>query len=208
MFGKQSQFQVINNAIDVQKYQFNEEKREEIRTKYFWQDKFVIGCVGRFDYQKNQEFLIPVLEKVLKERENAILVFAGAGNTMNMVKELAKERKVEKSIVFLGSVDNVFEFYNAFDLFVLPSRFEGLCFVAIEAQANGLECVLSDQVTKETKICANTNFLSLDEKKWTNEIIGATGKRNIKNAEQIKMAGYSIVNEAKKLQEFYLKKGQ
>ena len=208
LFGKQSQFQVINNAIDVQKYQFNEEKREEIRTKYFLQDKFVIGCVGRFDYQKNQEFLIPVLEKVLKEKENAILVFLGEGNTMKMVNELAKERKVEKNIVFLGAVNNVFEFYNAFDLFVLPSRFEGLCFVAIEAQTNGLECILSDQVTRETKICTNTNFLSLEEKKWANEIIRATGERNICNAEQIKKAGYSIVNEARKLQEFYLKKGQ
>lgn len=208
LFGKQSKFQVINNAIDIKKYQFNKKKREEIRASCFWQDKFVIGCVGRFDYQKNQEFLIPILEKVLKEREDAILIFAGSGDTMKMVDELAKERKVEKSIVFLGSVDNVFELYNAFDLFVLPSRFEGLCFVAIEAQANGLECILSDQVTRETKICANTHFISLDEKKWVEKIIRATGKRNINNAEQIKKAGYSIVDEAQKLQEFYWKKGQ
>ena len=124
------------------------------------------------------------------------------------MKKLVYNKKLDAEVCFLGSIDNVHEIYNAFDLFVLPSRFEGLCFVAIEAQTNGLQCILSDQVTKETKICRNTEFLSLNTELWTNEICKATGERNEDNSEFVKEAGYSIIDEAMKLQKFYLKKGK
>lgn len=208
LYGAEKKFTVINNAIEIKKFQFDIQKRINVREKYAWENKFVVGCVGRFDYQKNQEFLIPVLKSVLEKRPETILVFVGDGNTKETVKKLVYNNELDAEVCFLGSIDNVHEIYNAFDLFVLPSRFEGLCFVAIEAQTNGLQCILSDQVTKETKICVNTELLSLNTESWTNEICRATGERNEDNPKLVKEAGYSIIDEAMKLQKFYLKKGK
>lgn len=207
LFGQNAKFRVINNAIDVNKYRFDVGIRDKIRREYGWEQKYVIGHVGRFDYQKNQEFLVPVLKHVKEECDNAVLVFIGEGDTMSAVKELVHKNNLDQSVVFLGARDNVNEFYNAFDIFVLPSRFEGLCFVAIEAQTNGLVCILSDQITKETIICKNVTAISLSNmEEWANLVCNHRFLREANNVNLVKEAGYSISDEAKKLQAYYMKR--
>lgn len=203
LFGKETKFKIVNNAIELERFQYNDEIRKRIRRENNWDDKFVIGHVGRFDYQKNQEYLIPLLKELLNKKPNALLVFIGNGDTEQTVKQLAVENKVEDHIVFLGSRDDVYEFYNAFDVFVLPSRFEGLGIVAIEAQLNGVPSILSDEIPKIVKINNNVVFLSLNKRDaWIEEICASKIRED--GMPRIQEAGYDIVSAAKKLEDDYL----
>ena len=206
LFGTNAKFKVINNAIDIDKYKFSEKKREAIRKQYGWNNKYVIGHVGRFDYQKNQEFLIPVLKQIRQECKNTVLVFVGEGKTMQFVKESVHKNELDQSVEFLGSRDNVNEIYNAFDVFVLPSRFEGLGIVAVEAETNGLPCLLSDQIPSDVKICDNVTMLSIQNSEcWARMLEKKVYKRNPDNFREIEKAGYSLCDEAEKLQDLYIK---
>lgn len=205
LFGNDD-FIVINNAIDIDKFVFNKEKRLELRNKYNLKDYFVIGHVGRFDYQKNQEFLIYVLEKLKKERTKVKLVFIGAGDTQNSIRQLAEQKKVDKDILFMGSRNDVNELYNMFDVFAFPSRFEGLGIAAIEAETNGLHCLLSDCIPKEVAISKEVYFLRItDEDEWAKQLLNEDGKRVESGKQAAVNHGYDIVTEADKLQQLYIK---
>ena len=209
LFGKKTSFEVINNAIDVEKFSFSEITRERIRKEFGFDCRYVIGHVGRFDYQKNQEFLIAVMKEVIITRPDALLVFIGEGATMPRIHDMVDENGLKDNVLFLGSRANINDFYNAFDAFVLPSRFEGLSFVAIEAQANGLPCLLSSQVTAEIAICQNVQFLNITEPfAWAEAICKCDIIRNSNAINNIKSAGYSIQVEAAKLQQFYIERGR
>lgn len=208
LFGNNAKFRVIKNAIDIDKFKFSKAKRKAIRNQYGWNDKYVIGHVGRFDYQKNQEFLIPILEQVRKLRKNAVLAFIGDGQMMSAVKEYAHKNGVDQNVFFLGSKDNVYEIYNAFDVFVLPSRFEGLGIVAIEAETNGLPCILSDKIPDDVKICDNVAMIPIQNRlRWVQMLVAENQTRNLDNYKKIQAAGYSICDEAKELQNLYIRMG-
>ena len=144
-----------------------------------------------------------ILKKVLKKKPNALLVFIGSGDTELMVKQLAVENKVEDHIVFLGTRDDVNNFYSAFDCFVLPSRFEGLGIVAVEAQVNGVPSVLSDEIPDIVKINNNVVFVPLNKREvWIEEIcISKLREDGIVRARE---AGYDILSAAEKLEEEYM----
>jgi glycosyltransferase involved in cell wall biosynthesis len=204
MFGNGTKYTVINNAIDIDKFKFNQIKRDKIRKELDCNDKFVIGHVGRFDYQKNQEFIISLLPRLQAFRNNLQVVFVGEGESLERIKDLARDNNVEDICIFLGSRSDVSDLYNAFDVFVLPSRFEGLGIVAIEAQANGLSCYVSDNLPTDVKICPNLSMISLlDEEEWVRQITSCEGKRISSNYEEIERAGYSIEKKAIELQAFY-----
>jgi glycosyltransferase involved in cell wall biosynthesis len=204
MFGRDTKYEVINNAIDIDKFKFNQIKRDKIRKELGCSDKFVVGHVGRFDYQKNQEFIISLLPRLQAFRNNLQVVFVGEGEDLERIKALANDNNVEDICIFLGSRSDVSDLYNAFDAFVLPSRFEGLGIVAIEAQANGLSCFVSDNLPIDVKICPNLNMISLlDEEEWVRQINLCDGKRRLSNFEELERAGYSIEKKAVKLQSFY-----
>lgn len=203
LFGKNSKFKIINNAIELERFQYNDEIRNHIRKENNWEDKFIIGHIGRFDYQKNQEYLIPILKEVLLNKSNALLMFIGSGDTKPMVKQLVEKNKVEGNVVFLESRDDVNKFYNIFDCFVLPSRFEGLGIVAVEAQVNGVPCILSDKIPSIVKINNNTIFVPLDNKKmWIEEICAPKTRKE--GIDEARAAGYDILSAAKQLKEEYL----
>lgn len=207
LFGNDSEFRILNNAIEVDRFTFEVEKRENIRKQFGWEDKFVIGHVGRFDYQKNQEFLITILPEILLKRPNIQMVFIGTGEDIGKIKALAKKTEVLNICTFLENRADVADLYNAFDIFVLPSRFEGLAVVAIEAQTNGLTCLFSDNITEEVVICDNVHMLSLNHrKKWIDFLVHYQGERNINNINKIKEAGYSIQEKAKELELYYVEK--
>ena len=204
LFGE-NRFLLIPNAVEVDKYLFNKGAREAYRTQYGWEDEFVIGHVGRFDYQKNQEFIIDILPEVIKKRNNVRVVFVGDGNNLNGIKDRAVSLGVQDRCSFMGSREDVAELYSAFDLFVLPSRFEGLGIVAVEAQINGLPCILSDAVPEEARICKKTYMLSLtDRVSWIDHITNDDQTRNDAAYTKAMAAKYDISIEAKTLEEYYV----
>ena len=131
LFGKKvverKELNVINNAIDLKKFEFNENTREDLRKELgIKEDVLVIGHVGRFMKQKNHEFLIDVFEKAIKQDDNIYLILVGQGPLEDKIKEMAKEKGIEDKILFLGQRNDVNKLYQAMDIFVLPSLYEGL----------------------------------------------------------------------------------
>lgn len=156
-------FKILNNAINLNKYKFNSRIRDRIRKKYnIGSGTTVIGNVGRFSNQKNQKFVVDVFSEYHKINKNSMLLFIGEGIQKNSIIDKVKKLKIEDSVLFLGQIKNVHEVLQAMDIFLQPSLFEGLSLAAVEAQASGLPCVLSDTVSKETKIIPNVSFISLN----------------------------------------------
>ena len=152
---------IMKNAIDAKKFTFDSEKRKKLRKELMLEDNFVVGNVARFSYQKNQEFLIDVFLKIKKYKDNAVLLLVGRGETENAIKQRAEELGLSESVLFLGVRNDVQDLLNVMDVFVLPSRFEGLPVTLVEIQANGLPAVVSDVVTKEMSVSDSITFLSL-----------------------------------------------
>lgn len=211
-FGKQivndKKYLVINNAIEVEKFVYNENLRNEIRKKMNLENKFVIGNVGRFMEQKNHKFILQIFKKILTVIPNASLMLIGDGELLENIKNKAKELQINESILFLGNIENVNEMYQAMDVFLLPSLFEGLPVVGVEAQAAGLKCLFSDTITKEVAITENIKYLSLEKdsiEKWVDEIIKNRTYERKDTSLEIKKAGYSIKEEAQKIEDRYMK---
>ncbi len=206
MYGKvQKNVILINNAIDLSIFKTDNKVRNKIRKKLKVEDKFVIGHVGRFCYQKNQEFLIDMYYELQKEVHNTKLLLIGTGDLESEIKKKVINLKLNDKVIFFGTTDKVNEYFNAMDLFVLPSRFEGLGIVAIEAQAIGLPCLLSNKVPNEAKITNITEFLPFDKDIWKKKIINIMNKDiKIKNrkAEIIK-AGYDLETEIKRIEKYF-----
>ena len=211
LFGKNNPFILIKNAIETEKFEFNSQKRLELRKKYNIEDKLVIGNVGRFDYQKNHIYLINVFEKIYKKNNDTVLFLIGEGHLKeNIIKETLN-KSYYKNIIFAGNKENINDFYNCFDVYCQPSNFEGLGIVLIEAQINGLKCFASNNIPKETNLFGTNTYLKIDLKSvevWASSIINYfENKKNVRNlirSEDIDSSQYSIQKESKKLEEIYL----
>lgn len=208
-FGKSdandNNFVYVRNAIDTSVFKFNMEKRNEIRKKYNLDNAFVIGHVGRFMQQKNHKYLIKIFYEVLKNHKNARLVLLGDGRLLSKIKKYSKKLRVYEKIIFLGNVTNVNEWYQAFDIFVMPSFWEGLPVVGIEAQCAGLKCIFSDKITKEVKVTDNVQFFSLKNKptEWSKQILKNLDYKRIDCSIIVKENSYDIKNETIKLEKLY-----
>lgn len=199
---------LLNNAIDLDKFKYNESlrknKRKELGIK---DDTLVIGHIGRFVAQKNHDFLIDIFNEIHKKNNNSILLLAGQGPLMEDIKNKVKELNLEDSVKFLGQRNDANELYQAFDVFLLPSLYEGLPVVGVEAQAAGLLCYLSDDMTKETKVLDITKFMSLNNtpEEWANNILDDVKKyKRIDTSKEMTAKNFNIKEEAKKLEEYYL----
>ena len=197
----------IRNAIDLEDYIFNKDIRTETRKEFGIQDYFVIGHVGRFDYQKNHLYLIDVFSKFLKNQPNSKLILVGDGHLRNEITNKIVDLNIEENVILLGIRKDINKIINAFDVFLLPSHFEGLPLVLIEAQANGLNCIVSSNIAHEVNISGNVKFLPINHEvsNWVNTILSNRENydRNV-DLNNFISAGYSIKNEAIKLQELYL----
>lgn len=207
MFGD-SKYRVLNNAIDTKKYGYNIEIRNKKRKELGISNEFVIGNVGRFHVQKNQLFLIEIVKELISINSNIRLLLVGSGEMENVIKDKIAEEKLNKNVIILSNRADVNELYQAMDMFVLPSLYEGLPVSGIEAQTAGLPCVFSDVITPKADITGNVKFISLEENplNWAKEMqkIYKNFLRKDVN-EKIKKAGYDANLEAKKLQELYIK---
>lgn len=200
---------LLNNAILLEEFRYNEKIRKIKRAELNISDKkLVIGHIGRFVKQKNHTFLIDIFNEIHKQKPDSILLLAGQGPLQDEIKQKVKDLQIDDSVKFLGQRNDVNELYQAFDVFLLPSLYEGLPVVGVEAQASGLLCVLSDDMTKETKMLSSTLFMSLSEadKVWAKKIINEYEKFERKNTEnEISKNGFNIKQEVNKLAELYIK---
>lgn len=203
LYGNHS-FEVIPNAIDVQKFTYSPQLSKDLRKELNLENKFVIGHVGRFDYQKNHDFLLKVFVEVVNEREDVHLVLIGKGELEEVIKKQADQLGILDKISFLGESSNVNKLINVFDVGVFPSLFEGLGIVVIEMQANGLSVICSREIPTAVKFSKNIQFLGLEESKehWSQAILNA-GKRNNEAVEKIIAAGYNLSDMVNKLTETY-----
>ena len=204
----ENDYVLIPNAIKISNFVFNELTREKIRRESGLAGKHVIGHVGRFMAQKNHMFLLDVFAEVHKLDEKAQLVLLGDGELMEVVKQKAEKLSLENNITFVGNVGNANEWYQAFDVFMLPSIWEGLPVVGVEAQAADLQCIFSDNVTKEIGLSDKASFLSLhaDMSSWVSEIRQKMQMTQRVNQESVITENhYNIEKEAVLLQERYLK---
>ena len=165
---KKRDFTVINNAIDYEKYVFSLSKREKIRNEYNLIDKKVVGYVGRIVQQKNVLFLTDVCEKLPNEY---VFLIIGTGNMKESLLDEVRKKRLTSRFIFVDECTNVDAFYSAMDYFVLPSFYEGLPVVGVEAQANGLPCFFSNRITKEVVISSNSFILDIESANlWANSI--------------------------------------
>lgn len=197
---------IVNNALDLKKYAFNSRKREMLRKELGFTDEFVIGHVGRFMFQKNHEFLIDVFVKAYKKNPHMVLLLIGDGPLRSAMEEKVKKLGLTDHVNFLGLRNDVQNLYNVMDIFVLPSHYEGLPVVGVEAQENGLPCLFSTKVTKETHLTHSAQFLDLEAgaSTWAEEIISIKCERNKKAGDELRQAGFEINKEAEKLAKFYI----
>ena len=202
---------VMKNAIEPSKFKFDEASRLKWRERFSaTADTLVLGNVARFTRQKNHEQILTAFSEVQRKQSNSMLILAGVGQLEDQTKALAKELGIESKIRFMGSRDDVNEIINAFDVFLMPSRYEGLGIVLIEAQANGLPCVISaDVIPEEADVRAGlVTRVSLDDPAsvWADAVTSVAGKRLDPELAQeaVKKAGYDINEVAAELQEFYL----
>ncbi len=170
---RNDKFTLIPNAVEATKFYYDESVRNEVRKELKISNQtFVIGHVGRISYPKNHRFLINIFKEFHAINKDSILLIIGTGDMEEEIKKYAKESGVNDNIEFLGNRNDTERFYQAFDVFILPSLFEGVPLVGVEAQFADLPCFFSDKVPTEVVFSDKTNFMSLNQsaKEWAREI--------------------------------------
>lgn len=158
----QGEVKIIHNAIDVEKFKFDEVARKKLRKEFGIKDStVVIGHVGRFVQQKNHAFLVDVFKEYHKKNPDSKLLLVGSGPLEDEIKKKVEKFDLKDSVLFLGQRDDINKLYSVMDIFCLPSLYEGLPVVGVEAQAAGLPCVFSNKITKNIVLCDNTQMLSI-----------------------------------------------
>lgn len=198
---------VISNAIDSSRFDFNEGKREKVRADLGVSDKHVIGHVGRMTDVKNHLFLIDIFSEICTIDKNAHLLLVGDGELRVQIEKKIFDKQLTDKVSIIGNVLNTEDYYQAMDVFVFPSKWEGLGIAVVEAQTSGLPCVVSDSVPKEVDIGAGlvTFFeLSTGPKNWACGIKELYAVTRFKQAANTKATGYDIKKNALWMQDFYL----
>ena len=200
---KRNPFYVIKNAIDSEKFIFNANVREKMKSNLDLCDNFVVGTVGRITSQKNPFFIIDIFNEIKKMLPNAKLLYIGEGPLYTDIRKYIKKLSLQDSVIFLSNRKDVNKLYQAMDVFLLPSLYEGLPVVGIEAQCSDLLTLVSDTITPELKIIDSTQFLSLNQNPqiWALRAVESKRRRNVLSF--ISQSGYNIINEASRLIEIY-----
>ena len=207
-----NRYLVVNNAIDIDKFKYNEDIRNKYRKELNIENKIVIGNVGRLHFQKNQSFAIDIYNKLQKNNNNVIMLIIGQGEDYDKLKSKVDSLNLQDKVIFLGVRNDIPELMQAMDIFLFPSVFEGLGLVLIESQASGLLTYASSNVIPDLVKMDDERFkfISLNDKpsEWAKIIIKDFPKiRDRKsNDECIKKAGYDINTEIKKIEKYFNRK--
>ena len=190
------EYKVIKNAIDFDKFKFDKQSRENMREEFKYSNKdIVIGNVGRFNEQKNQKFLISIFEELYKISKNYKLLLIGEGPTKKNIIEEIKGKEYANNILILSKRDDIDKIMQGLDAFVLPSLYEGLPLVGIEAQSSGLKCFFSSNITDELKITPNSIYIDAKKtsEEWARIIHSSLLKESDRNVSNyIKTSGFDI----------------
>ena len=194
MFGKKNlnKIKIIPNAINLERFKYDDTLRRKLRAKYQLDDYFVVGHVGRLTHVKNQKFLINMLAEAVNQGLSYKLLLVGDGEDKQMLWQEAESLNVLDKIIFYGKSDRPEDLLNCMDCFVMPSLVEGFPITLVEAQANGLPCVVSNTVTNEVNVSGYIKFLSIEEKKklWIENINHMCHRYQC--ADLLKQKGYDV----------------
>lgn len=204
----QGEVKVINNAVDTKGFAFSPAKREQARKDLGLTDEFIIGNVARLSYQKNHPFMLEIFAEISKREERSRLMLIGAGELEEEVRNKIAELHLEDKVLMLGERDDIPELMQAMDVFLLPSLYEGLPIVGVEAQAAGLPCFFADTITSRAKVIDAVEFMSLNQTagEWAERILkyqSWSGRTD--TSAVLKQNGYDLETEVKKLQQIYEK---
>lgn len=209
---KQPNYRMIPNGVDLKRFAFHEEKRRQMRNQLkITEDTFVVGHIGRITVPKNHQFLVELFAAYHKENPKSRLLLVGDGELFEAVQQQCTQLGIREAVIMVGSRTNTEDYYQAMDLFVFPSLWEGLPVSVVEAQANGLICLLSDVITRDVDLTDQVKYLSLNEKsRWINEIATACPRPRTaaspENMKKLQPFDASVV--AKQLQDFYLEQNE
>ena len=199
---------VFKTVINTRFNDYNPELREKTRKEFGWENNIVVGHIGRLTPQKNSVHLIEIFASVVKKEPRSVLCLIGDGELKNEVMAKIEELGIEKHVNYLGRREDIQKFYNAMDCFLLPSLYEGLPVVGLEAECCGLPMFFSANISREANACELGRFIELKESEdyWADEILKAI-KTNISErkgrVEELCVAGFDSANEANRLQKYY-----
>ena len=204
---RQGRVKIIHNAVDAGRFTYNPQKRNEVRDRLGLSEQLVIGHVGRFDYQKNHSFLIDIFAKLCEFRQDAVLILLGEGSGMENIREKCRALGIAEKVKFLGNQKRPEDYYQAMDIFLLPSFFEGLPGVLVEAQAAGLRCFVSDTVTREAKATELVTYLSIERPAgdWAKIIAASASYKRCDTCQMMRDAGFDVATQAAAYRLFYQK---
>lgn len=175
-----SKNKIINNGIDIEKFKFNEQVRQEYRNKFKLKDEKVLLQIGRLSNEKNQTFSIKLLKQLKKKNGNYKLVIVGNGKTKQQLEQDIKNMNLQNDVIFLEKRDDINNLMSMSDILLFPSLYEGFGMVAIEAQANSLYVLASENIVKEVKITNRIDFLNLDNTQaWIEKVEDISGREII-----------------------------
>ncbi|MGD9994148.1 MAG: glycosyltransferase family 1 protein [Salinivirgaceae bacterium] len=206
LYGSKRDFLVINNAIDIQKFVFDENTRQSKRNELGLEGKFVIGHIGTFTKPKNHNFLIDIFKEVFEKNNKAILLLIGRGELQVEIQKKVKELGLFENVIFAGVRSDISELLQAMDVFVFPSLFEGIPVTLIESQASGIFSILSSNISDEVKVTDSVEFISLSKSPqyWADKLlkIGEIDYRVV-NSQRLKDGGYDIHEVTNIIMKFY-----
>ena len=210
VFGKkrmdEGRVRIIYNAIDAGKFTYHPEKRKLMRKELAAEGKLVLGHVGRFSAPKNHTYLIDIFASLCDMREDVMLVLLGDGPGRAAIVEKCKELGIGEKVLFMGNCKHPEDYYQAFDIFLLPSLYEGLPGVLVEAQAAGLRCLVSDKVTREARATDLVTYMDIGKPAsvWADEILTRADYDRRDTYREIAEAGLDIKKQAEAYRYFYL----
>lgn len=201
-----SDYKIVNNGIDTHRFAYSDVKRKKIRQEFSIEDRFTVCHVGMFAPVKNHTFLIDCFNEVLKKRPDSVLILVGEGAQKDFVEKKVEELGIADKVIFTGRRYDTEAIMSASDVFVLPSLFEGLPIVLVEAQSEGLPCIVSDVVTKEAKLCNEMQFLSLNEsaEEWANKILSIDKVPDRNTASKVVAdSGFDMMQTVEQIENLY-----
>ncbi len=210
LFGEQiprKRIKIMKNAIETERFRFNAQKRAEMRRKLGLEDALVLGTVGRLSYQKNPFFLLELFARFHKKNPDSKLLMVGDGELRGELEDQIERGGLKQDVLLLGWKTNVESYLQAMDIFLFPSHFEGLGIAAVEAEASGLPCVVSDQVPEDIVFTENICRVPLRISEWENALEYLAGRSidRRKGTDIVRSAGYDIQQQAKIMEQLYKK---
>lgn len=201
---------VFHNAIDTNHFQFDKLKRDAMRSRLRISDRIVVGHVGRFNEQKNHVFLLRVFQNIVIKEPNAVLLLVGDGTLRENIETYITKHDLGENVILAGIQSDVSPYYQAMDVFLFPSLYEGLPVTLVEAQTTGLPCVISDMVPCESILAPDlvtVQHLNWSTEQWADHVLMRLKEHRADHSQVIKSCGYDISETAKWLEGFYLDKG-